>query len=195
MDALTPTTELEAVNEMLRAIGESPVSSIDTGNADVQTCVDLLRQHSIKTQKHGWWFNTDYEYELTPDGSGFLLLPSNTLKVDVTDADKYLKSYVIRGSKLYDNIEHTSVFTEVVEVDIVVGLDWTDLPQTARDYIISCAGLEFVDTDIGDQTRHAFTQKRRDEAYVALLQEQAEAGDFNMLLDSATGRELLDRRI
>lgn len=194
MDAIARTTELEAINEMLNAIGEGAVSSIDTGNADVATAVELLRRHSRRVQAMGWWFNTDTEYTLTPDSNGYLTVPSNCLRVDPSAADRQLK-LVMRGSKLYDTQNQTTVFTQSVTADLVVGLDWSDLPQSARDYITACAGLEFVDTDVGSETRHAFTEKRKGEAWLNLFREESDAGDFNMLADSDTGRELSNRRI
>jgi hypothetical protein len=195
MDAIALTTELEAINEMLNAIGEGQVSSIDTGNADVQQCVRLLRDHSRKVQKRGWWFNTDAEYEITPDGNSNLILPANTLRVDPVGDDRWEKPWVQRGTKLYDPNDHTFVFTESVKVDLVLGLAWEELPQTARDYITACAGLEFTDTDMASEIRHTFTQRRKDEAWLELLKEDAEASDYNMFRDSTAGLEMARRRI
>jgi hypothetical protein len=195
MDAIGLTTELEAVNEMLNAIGEGQVSSLDLGNADVQQCVRLLRDHSRKVQKRGWWFNRDEDFELTPDGDGYLVLPSNTLKVDPSAEDRHEMPWVQRGLKLYDPVDHTFVFTEVVKVDLVTGLPWDDLPQTARDFITASAGLEFVDTDIAGELRHTFTTQRRDAAMLELLKEDAEASDHNMFRDSYSGQEIYRRRI
>lgn len=195
MDTITLTTEIEAINEMLNAIGEGQVSSLDTGNADVQQCVRLLRDHSRKVQTKGWWFNREENYIITPDEDGYLRLPSNVLKVDTTGNDRYLQPLIQRGLRLYDPINHTLVFTKAVEVDLVVGLEWNDLPQSARNYITACAGLEFVDTDIANEVRHTFTKGRRDEAYLELLKEEAEAADYNILTDSISGLEIIRRRI
>lgn len=195
MDAITLTTELEAINEMLNAIGEGQVSTIDTGNSDVQQCVRLLRDHSRKVQSKGWWFNREEDYTLTPDQDGYLVLPINTLKVDVVDGDKYDRKLIQRGNRLYDPVEHTFFFSEPIDVQLILGLEWDHLPQTARSYITACAGLEFTDTDIANEVRHAFTKARKDEAYLELLKEEAEASDYNMLRDSLTGQEMLRRRI
>lgn len=195
MDAITLTTELEAVNEMLNAIGEGQVSSLDTGNADVQQCVRLLRDHSRKCQSKGWWFNREEDFTITPDIDGNLILPVNALKVDPTGDDRYNKQFIQRGTRLYDPVNHTFAFTEPVTVEMVVGLEWDQLPQTARSYITASAGLEFTDTDFANEVRHAFTKARRDEAYLELLREDAEASDHNMLRDSDTSREMNRRRI
>jgi len=195
MDAIALTTELEAVNEMLNAIGEGQVSALDTGNADVQQCVRLLRDHSRKIQSRGWWFNREDEYTLTPDSDGYIVLPSTVLRVDPSGDDRYDKPFVQRGLKLYDPVNHTYVFTETITVELVVGLEWDELPQSVRSYVTASAGLEFTDTDLTNEIRHTFSKARRDEAYLELLKEEADANDNNMLRDSDSGREMLRRRI
>ena len=195
MDAIALSTELEAVNEMLNAIGEGQVSSLDTGNADVQQAVRLLRDHSRKLQKRGWWFNTEHEVTITPDGSGYLNLPSNVLKVDPVEEDRWEQPWVQRGLKLYNTTDHTFVFTQPVKVELVVGLGWDELPQSARDYITAAAGLQFVDIEQANENRHSFTQQRVNDARLALETEEAEAGDYNMFRDSVAGMEMAQRRI
>jgi hypothetical protein len=195
MDPISLTTELEAINEMLNAIGEGQVSSLDTANADVAQCIRLLRDHSRKVQSRGWWFNREEDFTITPDVNGNLILPNNILKVDTSGDDRYEKPLIQRGQKLYDPVSHTYTFTEGVTAELVTGLSWDDLPQTARSYITACAGLEFTDTDIANEVRHAFTKARKDEAYLEMLKEDAEANDNNMLRDSYSGQEMLSRRI
>lgn len=194
MDAITRTTELEAINEMLRAIGEAPVSAIDTGNSDVTTALDLLRSHSRRVQALGWHFNTERETIIIPDGNGYLNVPSNALKIDASGYQAY-QDVIQRGTKLYDKENKTFVFTESITVDIVVGLDWDELPESARAHIIALAGLEFVDTDIGSDIRHQFTASRVQQSRLLLESEETENGDYNMLRDSRSGAEISNRRL
>lgn len=194
MDAITRTTELEAINEMLRAIGEAPVSSIDTGNSDVTTALDLLRSHSRRVQALGWHFNTERETIIIPDGNGYLNVPSNALKIDASGYQAY-QDVIQRGTKLYDKENKTFVFTGSITVDIVVGLDWDELPESARAHIIALAGLEFVDTDIGSDIRHQFTASRVQQSRLLLESEETENGDYNMLRDSRSGAEISNRRL
>lgn len=194
MDPITRTTELEAINEMLRAIGESPVSSVDNGNSDVTTALDLLRSHSRRVQALGWHFNTEREYIITPDGNGYLNVPSNALRIDTAGYSQYT-DVVQRGTKLYDKDNKTYVFTEPVTVDMVVGLTWDELPESARAHITSLAGLEFVDTDIGSDTRHQFTAQRVSMTRALLEAEETDNADYNMLRDSWSGNDISYRRL
>lgn len=194
MDPITRTTELEAINEMLRAIGESPVSTLDSGNSDVTTALDLLRSHSRRVQAMGWHFNTERDYTISPDSNGYLNVPSNALKIDTTGNSAYL-DVVQRGTKLYNKEDHTFVFSTSVNVDMVVGLTWDELPESARAHITALAGLEFVDTDIGSDTRHQFTGQRVAATRALLEAEEADNADYNMLTSSLSGMQISYRRL
>jgi hypothetical protein len=63
---LTATTELEAVNAMLSAIGEAPVSSVDTAREDVDRAVNILRNKTRELQNKRWKFNTEYGLAISP---------------------------------------------------------------------------------------------------------------------------------
>lgn len=67
---LAATTELEAVNAMLSAIGEAPLpSGTDLGSVtqpDVAMALSLLRASARDVQAMKWKFNTEFGYELAP---------------------------------------------------------------------------------------------------------------------------------
>ncbi len=67
------TTQLEAVNTMLSAIGETPTTAdIITANssADVVMAVQILDEVTKEVESQGWNFNTEYDVELVPDAVG-----------------------------------------------------------------------------------------------------------------------------
>lgn len=58
-------TTLEAVNRILRAIGEVPVSTLDTGGtSEAAEAETFLGDSRAKILKRGWSFNTDLRIEL-----------------------------------------------------------------------------------------------------------------------------------
>lgn len=57
---LTATTELQAVNAMLSAIGEQPVATVDTARADVELAVNTLRDRTRSVLNEGWKFNSEF---------------------------------------------------------------------------------------------------------------------------------------
>jgi hypothetical protein len=69
------TTEKDAINALLRSIGEAPLGStvtVDTAAsqaADVQMAVDILRSTIRETLAIGWKFNAGYGVEVKPSGT------------------------------------------------------------------------------------------------------------------------------
>jgi hypothetical protein len=178
----TPTTELEAVNQMLAGIGESPISNLaNSGIADAAIARQTLRNVSREVQSKGWHWNTDRGRTLTPSiPDGFLLVPLNTMKADTVGIDARV-NVVLRGSKLYDVEKHTYTFTEPVKVDIVSFLAFDELPEPARNLITLRAVRRFQMNSVGSTELE--TPQRRDEimAMADLMHDEAESADYNLL--------------
>lgn len=177
--ATTPTTELEAVNEMLRTIGESPVSSLsgDVG-VDVVTAIQTLSTMSRAIQTRGWLFNTEHEYPLMPDVQGNIGAPANALRVNAA-ADGIVDP-VWRGSKMYDRKNHTSVFSEKLEATVVFLLAFDELPETARRYVTVAACRKFQDESLGSTELHRFTKQDELEAMLELIDDQTDDENLNI---------------
>jgi hypothetical protein len=190
---LTPTTELEAVNVCLANIGESPVSAI-TGNITVDAALarDLLRQVTREVQTHGFYWNTELNYKLIPNTADNLALPANVLSVDTTGDDKN-KDLVARGRILYDRVKHTYTFTEPVYVDIVVALGFEELPEIARRYIAVRAARIYQERVMGNGSISNFNTSDEDMARAALLAENMEIEDNNMMTGNASVFGILSR--
>ncbi len=190
---LTPTTELEAVNVCLANIGESPVSAI-TGNITVDAALarDLLRQVTREVQTHGFYWNTELNYKLIPNTADNLALPANVLSVDTTGDDKN-KDLVARGRILYDRVKHTYTFSEPVYVDIVVALGFEELPEIARRYIAVRAARIYQERVMGNGSISSFNTSDEDMARAALLAENMEIEDNNMMTGNASVFGILSR--
>lgn len=191
---LTPTTELQAVNRILATIGESPVNSLENIEVpDAGMALEELRSASREMQQRGWWFNTERSFEIVPDGDGFIQLPANTMDVDTVDGSENL-GLVQRGSRMYDPFNHTFVVDETVKVDLVVLLDFSDLPEIARQYVFQEAGRRFQDNTVGDAALHRFKQSDAERAWAALEVKEGENGDFNILTDNVSTYRVVARR-
>jgi hypothetical protein len=178
--SLTPTTELEAVNRMLAAIGEAAVSSLDEVTfEDAQSAVTALRMTSREVQTKGCHFNTEIELELTPDGDGYLQLPANAMRVDSV-ADDLDKDVVQRGQRLYDRRNHTYVFERPMKVDITVLLAFEELPEYARQYIYIKAARQFINDMQGDSTSHSIKERDELRALADFSDAEAQATDANI---------------
>ena len=52
-------TELSAVNSILGAIGQAPLTTLNFDNPEVSFIYNLLRDANVDTQAEGWHFNTE----------------------------------------------------------------------------------------------------------------------------------------
>ncbi|MFN4278308.1 MAG: hypothetical protein ACK4FJ_18600 [Ferrovibrio sp.] len=180
-DFLTPTTELQAVNVLLSVIGESPISSVDElTTADAATAQSILHQVSRSTQARGWHFNTEENYPLSPDASGEIKLPANTLRVD-TDADDVGEDVAHRGIRLYDRKNHTYKFTRSLRLTLIVALPFEELPEAARNYITIRAARIFQDRVLGSDALHAFNEDDEKTAHALLVEAEGDNADYNIL--------------
>lgn len=188
---ITPTTELEAVNECLENIGQAPVSTIsgDLG-VDTQMALNFVRKVTRELQSQGWFWNTEKDYKITPNVSGDILLPVNTLAVDSTglDADR---DVVQRGQRLYDRDNHTYRFTKSILLELTVGLPFDELPETARRYISLRAARLFQDRVEGSSDGSDAQDEMM--ALAHLKADQIRTEDSNMLTGSWSMVKTLSR--
>ena len=190
---ITPTTELEAVNECLANIGQSPVSSIsgDIG-VDAELALKLVRSINRELQVKGWHWNTEYDYPLTPNGDGDIILPTNTLWIDTGGKDAP-KDYIQRGSRLYNKEDRTYTFTGEVRVTITLGFPFDELPESARRYIAMRAARIFQERTEGTSGDEDMMMEQR--AYADLMADNLRMADHNLFEDNISTFEILRRRV
>ena len=192
---MTPTTKLEAVNTLLSAIGESPINTLNSGLVEATLAEQIVDNISRSTQSRGWSFNTDLEFKLSPDLAGEVALPTNCLHVDMTSLRMSSTSDLVqRGNKLYDRVKNTFAIDDTIEVDIVVLLDFEDLPETARRFITVRAARVFQDRTLGSDTLHGFQQDDEITAWADLQQAEAEVQDYN-IFDNYETYSVVDRSV
>lgn len=189
---ITPTTELEAVNECLENIGQAPVTTLagDLG-VDAQIAYSFVRKVNRELQSKGWHWNTEINYPLQPNGAGDVLLPSNTLKVDSTGLDKD-RDVTQRGPRLYDRTNRTYRFTKEILVEITLGLSFEEIPEVARRYISLRAARIFQDR-IEDNVGQTDMQDELD-ALSDLNADQLRSEDNNVFTGSLSVFNTVNRR-
>ena len=179
----TLTTKLEAVNAMLGHIGEAPVNSVaSTVNLPISasTALSVLDEVNREVQTMGWHFNTTNKYTLTPLADKTIELPENTLHVDTTDTSK---DVVQRGLKLYDRENNTSEFSGSLDVTITFLLDWDELHEHARRYVVLRSSRIFQSRMVGSRELEALIA--RDEFIAkAQLEEVGSRGSDRTIFDN-----------
>lgn len=178
---LTPTSELDAVNTILGVVGEAPVNSLDIpGLAVVDIARQILHDVSREIQSQDWEFNSEYNYPLPLTLEGYIPTPPNILKIDLIN--DYVGRYnpVQRGDRLYDRLNHTYVFPEVLKFDVVFFLAFEQCPEQLRRYITIRAARVFQRRFLSSEQINAFTEEEEQRARAEALAADASTADYNM---------------
>jgi hypothetical protein len=195
MQTLAPLTELESINIMLSTIGESPISSLsaDQSTVDVGIAQSVLREVSVQVQEEGWQFNTEINWVMSPvQGTGEIQIPLNCIQIDTVGPDVHV-DVAMRGQRLYDRLNHTFAFTKSLTVDMIILLEFTDMPQAARHYITVRAARVFQQRVVGSDTLGSFTEKDELRARAALKKLDSNNADYNILSGSWSVARILTR--
>ena len=144
-------TELSAVNSILGAIGQSPVTTLGTSSVDnnvtaydnpeVAFVYNLLRDANLDVQMQGWHFNTEKHVSYTPadvGGVNKIEIGSDIIKMDVTNGWSHRKYDVVnRDGYLYDKYDHTDEWdiTGDILLDITRLLEYEKVPPVFKRYI------------------------------------------------------------
>ena len=176
------TTELEAINIMMAAIGEAPINTL-TGTlpADVVMAQSTLTEINKQVQSEGWSFNTEIDVTLTRDSSNNINLSSDVLRVDANIHQHPTIDPIQRGLKLYDRQNNTFVFEEDLICTVVYLRTFAEIPEQARYYITIRAARLFVDRLVGDDGLRTYTQQDETRARVILTETDYANADHNLL--------------
>lgn len=179
--SLVLSSELEAVNAMLRAIGESAVSTLENvTTVDVTTAKNILSDVNREVQQKGWHFNTEWDVTLTLDSDNRLPVSTNVLSV--YSPTNLLTMRGRSGSMfVYDLDNNTFTWSSSITDAVVIKLlDFEDLPQTARQYIVSKASRIFQAEVIGQAAAETVNRQEETEAYADLLDDEGERSGYNV---------------
>lgn len=204
---MSAMSKLEACNELLLAIGQAPVNTLEVaGIRDVSIAVQILDNVSREVQSEGHTFNSFVE-TLTPNVSGHIIIPADSLSVDAAKGGKYAsqgwRDVIPRTDttdgllKLYDQDERTFVFAEPIEAEVIKLLSFESLPQHARRLIVSMAKLRFQASVVGSAMLNQLFNQEVGMAYAAFRKNELIQQDNNMLTSGGTdisrGRHRLKR--
>lgn len=180
----TLSTELEAINLMLEACEEAPVSSLATsGLYPLDKAKGILSESSRVVQSMGWHFNTEPGITMPRSvGDNLVTLPSNTLRFDPDrSSDLDLRQ---RGLRLYDAKGHSYSLPRDIKGTAVFLLGWDELPQAARQFIAVKAARTMQGRSSVSESTYRYSQADEDAARLALEEDQSDVGNCNMLRDS-----------
>ena len=175
-------TELNAVNSILGAIGQTPVQSLDLENPETSFVYQLLQECNRDVQDEGWVFNREDYYPLTPNSVGEIHIPANVLRMDVSENDVYYTSNVVRrDGKLYNKQDHSYTFKNTIHFDIVWFLPFSDLPSVFQRYITSRASGRAATQLVSNPNLAQLLASQEAQTRAACLEYECNQGDHNMM--------------
>ena len=141
---MSTETELSSVNSILGALGQAPVSRIYNKtdgefiytNPEIAVVHQILKEVCVDVQNEGWSFNTEFNFEMLPNQDSEVNIPTDVLRLDVTEGQVYRDTDVVRrGGKLYDRYNHTFKFSKPIRLDFTYLFAYEDLPSVFQRYI------------------------------------------------------------
>ena len=177
------TTELEAINIMLAAIGEAPVNSL-TGQVpvDVRIAQSTLIEVNKRIQSEGWSFNTEIDVTLPRHQiTKQIELSTDILRIDANIHQHPTIDPIQRGLKLYDRLNNRYEFEEDLICTVVYFRPFTELTEPARSYINIKAARVFVDRLVSDDGLRTYTEQDETRARAILMETDLSNGDHNIL--------------
>tara|TARA_B100002019_G_scaffold109828_1_gene94418 strand:- start:337 stop:948 length:612 start_codon:yes stop_codon:yes gene_type:complete len=175
-------TELSAVNSILGAIGQAPLTTLNFDNPEVSFIFNLLRDANVDTQSEGWHFNTEKHVKFAIDANGRIAIGNDIVSMDLHDNyNKRTMDLVRRNGFLYDKIDHTDVFTSDLDLDIVRLYNFEDLPTPFRRYITYRASRQAATQLVANPNLAQLLQGQESLARAALMEYECNQADHSML--------------
>ena len=181
-------TEIDAINRMLRYIGELPIPSdvtIDQLPEGHEAVIarTVLAETLREEQEEKWWFNT-FDIKLVPDSDGYLILPNNVVAYEAPDVFQ-------AGGLLYDRSTNSPIFTSPKDMIVRYNITFDNLPDVFRTYVILSASRHLHTYLNGDESTQLELEQKINMARVKVEREHLKQKKFNLV----RGNRLADRGI
>ena len=136
-------TELSAVNSILGAIGQSPVTTISGNtNPEISFIYNLLRDANVDVQNEGWHFNRENHIKQVTGTDNKIVIDASYIRIDNADEWDKTRDFVRRKDsdglwKIYDKVNHTFEFPndDHFFVNVIRLYNFDDIPAPFQRYI------------------------------------------------------------
>ncbi len=130
--------KLAALNIALRAIGQSAAASLDTEDPDVAEWENHYQTAKREVLQNGYPFNTD-KVTLSLDGNS--RIPASTyLSIPILSS----LGLTIRNGFVWNPRVADYYSTALGSNDVVVDVEWSDIPQEFQDWIAHRAAVSYL---------------------------------------------------
>lgn len=139
-------TQLDAVNIILRKLGEQPVTNLDVQYPTIAVALPALDEARVAILQEGWWFNSAVDFDFYPDVNGQLNVPDAMLMFYPDEPDKY----TFDGVRIVLADTLSPIVNATVRGRAVFNKDFEELPNVARYAIAYRAAFDTYISDFGD---------------------------------------------
>lgn len=180
---ITPLTKLDAINEIIGAMGEAPVDTLeDNENVDIMNALRMLEAGLKEVQVNGWTFNTINDFVLIPDEETKRILWDNTILYIQFNEKRIVRK---RGDYLYDVTNNTDQFEAPLTAKVIQYVPFEEMPQVFRQYITVRVARRFVARYLGDPTIMQELQQEEAQAYMQMMEAEITLEKSNILTNHA----------
>jgi len=177
-------TKLDAINEALSLVGIAEVADLsDPQRQDAlkaQTTFDEVL-HQVGTVNQ--FYNRYEEVELVPDSSNQIVIADDVFDVELYDStDKVIPKRNADGNmRLYNKTKQTFEFTGNTKVYITYHLEFEDLPEVVKRYVIMVTARKLYLKLFGPSPHLQVLQAEEKMAYDTMQRWELDSTDANML--------------
>jgi hypothetical protein len=183
--------ELSAVNQILGAIGQSPITTLEYENPEISFVYQLLQECTRDVQNQGWVFNTENYVEITPDQNSEIVIPNNVLRMDIQgEFYRRTTNTIWKEGKLYDKLQHTFKFDRAhnlvnsngnVVMEVVYLYPFEELPPVFRRLVIYKAQVRAATQLVQNPQLMQMLQQSEAQAMAMCLEYECNQGDYTMM--------------
>lgn len=166
-------TLLDALNYVLRRIGEQPVTGLDVEYPTVTIALPAIEEARKELLLEEWWFNKFQLRYLQPNQDGKVRLPDDALQAYCVDPQ-----YICTGK--YVRCAVTGNHVDVpVEVQIILDIPFDELPQQAQVLIRLRAAYLVYTQDFGEDDTAEHLRAEVSAAYTGLSAQHTRSRQYN----------------
>lgn len=164
------TTLLEAVNVILRNIGEQPVSTLEDQQVlEARTAEDTILELHKEGQTRGWSWNTEKGYPFQRGTNGEIVVPANIVSWQ-PDRYEFQHRYQLRGQRVYDKGARSyQISLSQLLADVIWLLPWNECPEAYNRWVVIRSARVFAARTIGDVNGVQYTLADEQAALIELL--------------------------
>lgn len=183
-------TLIDGINRMLRYLGELPVPNdvaiddLPEGHEAVMARTILL-EVSKEEQENRWWFNW-FKQTYKPNANGYITIGNNVIALE---ASNNRTRYLINGGDLYDVDNQTKVFTNPVDLKVLLDIRFEDLPDIFKTYVVLVAAKHLHVYLNGDETTQRELETKIQIQKLKVDKEDMKFSNYNLI----KGSKLIDR--